>query len=64
MAYGPDLRRFPFVTNRPWRLPPAPQGMKMPLSRLVKELVYNWCPEPDDQSETGDLQAPQTVAPF
>ena len=28
------------------------------------EFVFYWCHEPDLDSDTGDLQAPQTVAPL
>ncbi len=34
------------------------------LAPVGVEFVFYWCHEPDIDSDTGDLQAPLTVAPF
>ncbi len=34
------------------------------LASVDVEFVFYWCHEPDIDSDTGDLQAPLTVAPF
>ena len=51
-------------TSHTCRLAPAPRSMKIGVHRLAKEFELLWCREPDNKSDTGDLQASRIVAPL